>query len=69
MKSKPIHQYDEGPKAKSRFENAVKKILGVPHEEMGRREKQYQKEQALKPRRGPKRKAKPSASRDNDSDD
>lgn len=63
------HKFDEGPQAKSRFEIAVKKILGVSHTEMERREKQYQEEQALKPKRGPKRKAKSSASRDHDSGD
>lgn len=54
MKSPTVHEYDESPKAKSRFENAVKKILNVSREEMERREKEYQKQQALKPKRGPK---------------
>ena len=64
MKSKVVHTYDEGPHAAERFEAAIKTILAVPRSEMERREKQYQKETALKPKRGPKRKTKPSASRD-----
>lgn len=69
MKAKVIHTYDEGPQAADRFKTAVKTILAVPRSEMERREKQYQKEAALKPKRGPKRKTKPSASRDRGSDD
>jgi hypothetical protein len=69
MKSKVVHEYEEGPRAKSRFESAVKKVIAIPHSEMKRREKQYQSEQALKPKRGPKRKAKSSASHGHDSDD
>jgi hypothetical protein len=64
MKSKVIHTYDEGPQATERFKAAIKTILVVPRSEMERREKQYQKEAARKPKRGPKRKTKPSASRD-----
>jgi hypothetical protein len=61
------HEFHEGPEAKTRFETAVKKILTLRRSELERREKQYQEEQAHKPKRGPKRKAKPSASRDHDS--
>jgi hypothetical protein len=44
------------------FDNLVDRVLSVPHEEILRREKEYQKQQALKPKRsGPKRKVKPSA--------
>lgn len=57
MKSKVIHEYDEGPSATDRFKSALKTILSVPREEMERREKKYQAEQALKPKRGPKRKS------------
>ncbi len=66
MKQKDVHEYDEGPQAKSRFEGAVKKILGVPRDEMERREKQYQEQQALKPKRGPKPKASVSRARGSD---
>ena len=52
MKAKVIHTYDEGPQAADRFKTAVKTILAVPRSEMERREKQYQKEAALKPKRG-----------------
>jgi hypothetical protein len=69
MKSKVVHEYDEGPQAAERFKAAVKTILDVPRSEVERREKQYQKETALKPKRGPKRKANPSASRDRGSGD
>jgi hypothetical protein len=48
----------EGPEAATRFENAMRKILAVPRSEMLRREAEYQKQAALKPKRGPKRKAK-----------
>jgi hypothetical protein len=68
MKKTIPHEYDEGPQAVDRFKVAMKTILAVPRTEMERREKQYQKEAALKPKRGPKRKAKPSASRDRGSD-
>lgn len=69
MKSRVAHEYHEGPDATNRFTASVKTILSVPRSEMKRREKEYQKQQALKPKRGPKRKAKPSASRDRGSDD
>lgn len=61
MKLKRFHEYDEGPQAADRFKKAVKQIITVPRSEMEKREKQYQEEQALKPKRGPKRKAKPGA--------
>lgn len=64
MKSKIVHTYDEGPQAAERFKTAMKTIIAVPRSEMERREEQYQKEAALKPKRGPKRKIKPSASLD-----
>jgi hypothetical protein len=66
MKAKPDHEYHEGPKAQSRFESAVKKILSVPRKEMERREKEYQAQQALKPKRGPKPKASVSPVRGSD---
>ena len=45
------------------FMNIVDQVLSVSHEEMKRREAEYQKQVAENPRkRGPKRKVKPSAS-------
>jgi hypothetical protein len=55
IKSK-IHEYNEGRPAQLRFTDALKKILGVSRDEMEQREKRYQEEQVLKPKRGPKRK-------------
>jgi hypothetical protein len=68
MKPKIVHTYEEGPQAAQRFKAAVTTILAVPRSEMERREKQYQEEMALKPKRGPKRKLKASASRARGSD-
>jgi hypothetical protein len=60
MKSKPNPQFDA-------FTRLVDRVLVVPHAEIQRREREYQKQAALNPkRRGPKRKVKPSASRDSD---
>jgi hypothetical protein len=56
MKFKPsTSEFDE-------FTKLLDHVLSVPHEEIQRREKEYQRQQALKPKRGPKRKAKSSAS-------
>jgi hypothetical protein len=53
------------PKRSSEFEEFTKlvdRVLSVPHSEILRREKEYQKQVAQNPkRRGPKRKVKPSA--------
>jgi len=44
------------------FTRLVDRVLSVPHAEIVRREKEYQKQVAQNPkRRGPKRKVKPSA--------
>jgi hypothetical protein len=44
------------------FDALVGKVLSVPHEEIQRREREYQKQATKNPRRrGPKRKVKPSA--------
>jgi hypothetical protein len=43
------------------FDELVDRVLAVPHEEIMRREKVYQAQQALKPKRGPKQKIKASA--------
>jgi hypothetical protein len=64
-----VHEYAQGREARTRFQGAVKTILSVPHAEMERREKEYQARQVLKPKRGPKPKAKASVSRDRGSDD
>lgn len=53
---KHSHEYDA-------FTNLVDRVLSVSHEEMKRREAEYQKQVAANPnKRGPKRKVKPSAS-------
>jgi hypothetical protein len=55
MSGKPQSEFDK-------FTELVDQVLAVPHTEILRREKEYQKQQALKPKRsGPKRKVKPSA--------
>ena len=54
MKSKPSER--------EAFDSLVDRVLSVPHSEIVRREKEYQEQQAQKPKRpGPKRKVKPSA--------
>jgi hypothetical protein len=48
----------EGPEAFTRFENAMKKVLSVPHAEIKRRIEEHRKQAALNPsRRGPKPKS------------
>ncbi|HKV54892.1 MAG TPA: hypothetical protein VJN94_09635 [Candidatus Binataceae bacterium] len=64
MKTKVIHEYQEGPQATARFKTTMRAILAVPHAEVLQREEEYRKQSALNPRkRGPKRKVKPSAGR------
>ncbi len=47
----------EGADAFTRFENAMKKVLSVPHSEIQRRIEEHRKESAANPKkRGPKRK-------------
>ncbi|HXE62611.1 MAG TPA: hypothetical protein VN519_03680 [Bryobacteraceae bacterium] len=41
-----------------RFKALLGKVLAVPHEEIVRREAEYQKERALQPKRGPRKKKK-----------
>lgn len=54
----------EGPEAFTRFRNAMKAILAVPHSEIKTRIEEHRKQADLNPnRRGPKRKIKASASR------
>jgi hypothetical protein len=53
----------EGPEAFTRFQNAMKHVLAVPHTEIKARIDEHRKQVEANPnRRGPKRKAKPSAS-------
>lgn len=55
MKAKP--EYVEGPQAFTRFQNAMRKVLAVPHTELQRRIEAERKASAANPnRRGPKRK-------------
>ncbi len=55
MKRKSPTEFDE-------FTKLVDRVLAVPHAEIVRREKEYQKQVAQKPKRpGPKRKVKTSA--------
>jgi hypothetical protein len=64
MKSNPP-EFDEGPKAATQFKDTMRKILSVSRAEIQKREAEYQKRVARNPRkRGPKKKVKPSASRD-----
>ena len=58
----------EGSEAFTRFENAMRAVVAVPHSEIKQRIEEQRKRSALNPnRRGPKpkakRKVKPSASR------
>jgi hypothetical protein len=55
-------EFAEGTDAFTRFREAMQKLMGVPHEEIVRREAEYKKQSDANPnRRGPKRKPKPSA--------
>ena len=56
---KPQPEMIEGTAAFTRFENAMKKILAVPHSEIKRRIEEYRKQAAANPnKRGPKSKPK-----------
>ena len=55
----------EGPEAFERFNRTMKAVVAVPHSAIKQRVEEHRKQSALNPnRRGPKRKAKPSASPD-----
>jgi hypothetical protein len=57
MKAKP--EYVEGAEAFTRFQNAMRKVLAVPHTELQRRIQAERKASAANPvKRGPKRKTK-----------
>jgi hypothetical protein len=59
MKAKP--EYVEGTEALTRFQNAMRKVLAVPHSELQRRIEVERKASAANPnRRGPKPNVKPS---------
>jgi hypothetical protein len=49
MDAKPPTEYD-------RFTSLVKQVVSVPKAEIQRREQEYQREAASKPKRGPKKK-------------
>jgi len=52
----------EGPEAFTRFENAMRAVVAVPHSEIKKRIEEHRKAVDANPkRRGPKRKAKPLA--------
>jgi hypothetical protein len=52
----------EGMEAWTRFENAMKKVISVPHEVVQKRIEQHRQESALNTnRRGPKPKRKPAS--------
>jgi hypothetical protein len=58
---KPHPEMHEGPEAFTRFTNAMKAVLAVPHDEIKRRIEAERKASALKPnRRGPKPKREPA---------
>jgi ribose 1,5-bisphosphokinase PhnN len=57
MKRQPV--YTEGPEAFTRFQEAMRTALSVPHAVIQRRIEEQRRESAHNPnRRGPKRKAK-----------
>jgi hypothetical protein len=50
-------EYVEGSEAATRFQNAMKSLVAIPHTEIMRREAEYKKQSEANPhRRGPKRK-------------
>ena len=53
---KPPSEMIEGPEATKRFDALVRKVLSVSHDELVRREKEYQRQAKQNPnRRGPKK--------------
>lgn len=57
-------QMIEGPEAFTRFENAMRAVVTVPHSEIKKRIEEHRKQAALNPnKRGPKPKRRRGASR------
>ncbi|HKD10009.1 MAG TPA: hypothetical protein VKB79_29145 [Bryobacteraceae bacterium] len=53
---KRTHEYHEGPEAATRFRNAMKAIIAVPHSVILEREAEYKRQSEANPnRRGRKR--------------
>jgi hypothetical protein len=48
-------EYREGPEAGERFDDAMKRLLSVPKEELAKREAAYQKSREQKDRPGPRK--------------
>lgn len=47
-------QSDDKPAAFAAFDELTRKLMGVPKSELDNREAEYQRQQAKKPKRGPK---------------
>jgi hypothetical protein len=63
MKTEP-REMIEGPEALTRFENAMRAVVAVPHSEIKKRIEEHRKQAALNPnKRGPKPKRRRGASR------
>ena len=52
--SKPQQTPDPDPAPFTAFDELVRKVMAVPKAEIDKREAEYQKQQAKKPKRGPK---------------
>lgn len=54
MKVAPHPEPDDKPSRFAAFDALARKLIGVPKSELDRREAEYQRQQAKKPKRGPK---------------